>query len=317
MAFEKKTPDWQATGIEPPESKRVQGWQVEDRPPAAWLNWFMNLTSESLNELKQKAAETEWVKEQLENINPEIPLATLTTPGIVQLSNAVDGTRENVAATEKAVSLAFQAGNERKSELVAALVAKGIPATTDESWSDLLDKVDSIVKATGDATANDIRAGKKATTDTGEITGTLPVRTGGTVVPSTVNQTKQKGIYDSDIVVQGSSNLTANRIAKGIEIFGVVGNLVSSRRSTITLPAGSSATVGFSSESIIYTSSRYTQEGHSYSRNYSNGGVGVYDNQQHTGNVGTYGFNIYGSNITITNGLGQAHIVDVIFVNLF
>lgn len=213
---------------------------------------------------------------------------------------------------------AFQAGNERKSELVAALVAKGIAATKEESWSDLLDKIDSIIKATGDATAGDIRQGKKATTengeivgtmptrsdvfkagsyfndlhntfldsevaldsgyypenskvriqindsnfkseniksgvtifgeegsyigagnatagdiregkiattDDGEVTGELPIRTGGTVTPSTVNQTKQAGIYDSDIVVEGSSNLVAGNIRSGVSMFGVTGNL--------------------------------------------------------------------------------------------
>lgn len=77
----------------------------------------------------------------------------------------------------------------------------------------------------GNAVAGDIRAGKTATTDEGEVIGTLPVRTGGTVVPSTTNQTKQAGIYDTNIVVQGSASLIPNNIRQGANIFGVVGNV--------------------------------------------------------------------------------------------
>lgn len=246
---------------------------------------------------------------------------------------------------------AFQAGNERKSELVAVLIAKGIEATTDDSWSDLLDKVESIIKATGDATAGDIRQGKKATTDNGEIIGTmptrsdvfkagsyfndlhntfldsevtldsgyypenskvriqindsnfkseniksgvtifgeegsyigagnatagdiragktattddgevigeLPIRTGGTVTPSTVNQTKQAGIYDSDIVVEGSSNLVAENIKNGVNLFGILGNYQGKaiRYVGYNIPANSRATFSHPIEPGMIIASR-------------------------------------------------------------
>ncbi|MGG0823348.1 hypothetical protein ABE099_10745 [Paenibacillus turicensis] len=236
---------------------------------------------------------------------------------------------------------AFQAGNERKSELVAALIAKGIEATTDDSWSDLLDKVESIIKATGDATAGDIRQGKKATTDNGEVVGTmptrsdvfkagnyfndlhntfldsevtldsgyypentkvriqindsnfkseniksgvtmfgeegsyigagnavagdirqgktastdagdvvgsLPVRIGGTVVPSTVNQTKQAGVYDTNIVIQGDADLVAGNIRQGVDLFGVVGTLNPMPTGNYTTTV---ETIGIPSKSVI------------------------------------------------------------------
>ncbi|MGC6588015.1 hypothetical protein ACPV3A_24095 [Paenibacillus sp. Dod16] len=57
MAFDKQVPTWSAPGVEPPESKKQEGWQVNDKPPAAWLNWFMTLSSESIKELQEKAAE--------------------------------------------------------------------------------------------------------------------------------------------------------------------------------------------------------------------------------------------------------------------
>jgi hypothetical protein len=107
VTFNKQAPKWGAIGIEPPESKRNTGWEVEDRPPAAWLNWFMNLTAESLEELQTKAVEKTYVEdkiaEAISSMDIDIPDASLTQKGIVQLSSATDGTRESVAATENVV----------------------------------------------------------------------------------------------------------------------------------------------------------------------------------------------------------------------
>ena len=109
MAFNKQAPGWGAIGIEPPESKRIAGWEVEDRPPAAWLNWFMNLTAESLQELQTKAAEKTYVDEQIaeaiEGIETNIPDASLTVKGISKLSSEVNSTSERDSATPKAVKI--------------------------------------------------------------------------------------------------------------------------------------------------------------------------------------------------------------------
>lgn len=107
----------------------------------------------------------------------------------------------------------------------------------------------------GNAVAGDIRAGKTATTDNGDIVGALPVRTGGTVTPSTVNQTKQAGIYDSDIIVQGSSNLVAGNIKNGVDMFGIVGNYVGAvnhgnRYINLLISASSYIDLNFGSTSI-------------------------------------------------------------------
>lgn len=118
------------------------------------------------------------VREELGNIDVDIPEASLTEKGIVQLSSATNGTRENVAATEKAVAQAFHAGNERKAEVVAALVAIGIQASTSETWAQLIPKIGAVIRATGNATAADILAGKTASNASGPVTGTIPVLTG-------------------------------------------------------------------------------------------------------------------------------------------
>ena len=48
------------------------------------------------------------------------------------------------AAAQTTANQAFQSGNERKAQMVAALVAKGVPATTSESWDTLIGKMDTV-----------------------------------------------------------------------------------------------------------------------------------------------------------------------------
>ena len=141
------------------------------------------------------------VREELQDIN--IPPASLTEAGIVRLSNSTSGTREDVAATELAVKTtydaaaaaqttanaanlaaaaaqtkadqAFQLGNERKAEVVAALVALGVSASTSDSWATLISKLTAIIKATGNATAADVLAGKTfSNASANGLIGTMP-----------------------------------------------------------------------------------------------------------------------------------------------
>ncbi|MCU6794155.1 hypothetical protein OB236_18790 [Paenibacillus sp. WQ 127069] len=55
MAFNKELPEWKAAGIEPPLTKRNEGWKPGEKPPADWLNWTQNRTYEALKELQEKA----------------------------------------------------------------------------------------------------------------------------------------------------------------------------------------------------------------------------------------------------------------------
>lgn len=54
MDFEKKAPEWKATGTEPPESLKESGFQAGYKPPAAIFNWFWNCVSSCLKELQEK-----------------------------------------------------------------------------------------------------------------------------------------------------------------------------------------------------------------------------------------------------------------------
>lgn len=102
------------------------------------------------------------------------------------LSDETNGTRSDVAASEKAVGLvmaeaeaAKTAGNERKQEVVDALIAKGVSASTSESWDSLIAKMAGIIKATGNATAADVLAGKTFSNgNSSNLIGTMPILTG-------------------------------------------------------------------------------------------------------------------------------------------
>ncbi|GIP05349.1 hypothetical protein J28TS4_37560 [Paenibacillus lautus] len=132
---------------------------------------------------------------------------------------------------------AFQAGNERKAEVVAALVAIGVPATTGETWAQLIPKISAIIRALGDATAADVLAGKKFSNLTGNnLTGTIPNRgAGGTITPGTSNITMQAGYYSSDIIIRGEPNKIPGNIRKGVSIDGVDGSLSPGSRTIVNI----------------------------------------------------------------------------------
>ncbi|AIQ61076.1 hypothetical protein [Paenibacillus borealis] len=74
----------------------------------------------------------------------------------------------------------------------------------------------------GNAVAGDIRAGKTAATDAGDVTGTLAVQTGGTVTPGASAVVKPAGIYDTAITVAGVS-VPAASVLTGTTIAGTAG----------------------------------------------------------------------------------------------
>ncbi|QCT03279.1 tail fiber repeat 2 protein [Paenibacillus algicola] len=215
MPFEKIVPEWAAAGVEPPESKKQEGWQVSDHPPAAWLNWFFNGVSEALMELQEKAG--------------EVPPASLTEAGIVQLSNATNGTRETVAATEKAVKVAYdealagkQLGVERKAEVVAALNSIGVTASTSETWSQLIPKIAAVIRAVGNVTAADILAGKTASNASGPITGSMPNRGAVTLTPGKTAKPIPDGYHNGSGVVPAVS-VPADKVLIGTTIAETAG----------------------------------------------------------------------------------------------
>lgn len=52
MNFNEKLPEWHKEGIEPPESKKTEGWSASDRPPAEWFNWLFHRTYKVFQEIR-------------------------------------------------------------------------------------------------------------------------------------------------------------------------------------------------------------------------------------------------------------------------
>lgn len=95
MPFAKPLPEWNAVGVEPPQSLKDEGWKPIQKPPADYFNWYMFNTYQALLELQQKAA-----------LKDEIPLppdASTTQKGLTKLNDTTNSTSTTEAATANAV----------------------------------------------------------------------------------------------------------------------------------------------------------------------------------------------------------------------
>jgi hypothetical protein len=103
----------------------------------------------------------------------------------------------------------------------------------------------------GNALASDLLAGKTATTDAGDITGTMPnqsgtVKTGTSpdISGTNVRMFPPAGYYDGATRVQASdTDLIAGNIKSGVNIFGLIGTLPDGtglkRKATLTITSNS------------------------------------------------------------------------------
>lgn len=115
--------------------------------------------------------------------------------GAVLAANSVPINRVN--GLQDQLNEVFQSGNERKAEVVAALVALGISASTSESWDSLIAKLAGIINRGA----------------------------GGVITPGTFNQIKAAGYYNSDITILGDADLIASNFPKDVNLFGIQGVL--------------------------------------------------------------------------------------------
>ncbi|MDX5982274.1 phage tail protein [Exiguobacterium profundum] len=117
MPFTHPAPDWNAQGAEPPESLRTNGWQINQKPPADYFNWFFYNSAKAIIELQLEAIniDQKGVPDGLATLGADgkvpasqlnvsaPPDASTTVKGVVQLSNSTTSTSEELAATPKAV----------------------------------------------------------------------------------------------------------------------------------------------------------------------------------------------------------------------
>ncbi|WP_179013864.1 phage tail protein [Paenibacillus sp. 79R4] len=133
--------------------------------------------------------------------------------------NRVDGLQDKL-------DQAFQAGNERKKEVVDALVALGVSASTNDSWDTLISKMATVIKATGNADVGDVLAGRTfSNASAAGLTGTMPNQGAKIITPGTVDQTIAAGYHNGAGLVKGDANLTSQNIKSGVTIYNVPGTL--------------------------------------------------------------------------------------------
>ncbi|WP_249435713.1 tail fiber protein [Paenibacillus sp. Marseille-Q4541] len=74
--------------------------------------------------------------EAIAGVKIEVPDASLTKKGITQLSNATNGTRENVAATEKAVKTAYDKGAKAETDAATAQARAATAESNAKAYTD-------------------------------------------------------------------------------------------------------------------------------------------------------------------------------------
>lgn len=211
-----------------------QNWEKVDESVA---------TKEDLEELREAVSEV------------DVPDASLTQKGKVQLSNEVDSNAEDMAATPKAVKAvliealsAKQLGVEQKANVVAALNSIGVSASTSESWDSLITKMSGVVWATGNATAAQVLVGATFSKEEANgLIGTMPNRSAENVNMPGQEETARPGdrlfirpphgFYNGATwVTAPAPNLKSENIPKDTQILGIQGileRLTTSEKQTI------------------------------------------------------------------------------------
>lgn len=128
--------------------------------------------------------------------------------------------------------------------------------------------------ASGDATASDLRSGKKASTDAGDIIGNVPVKGNNPSVghePSIASIASgvryylkaPKGLYDNDTwIFIDDPNFVENNIKKDVTVHGKTGTLVDGtnmKKTAIGTVSSSSSQLGFLNQSNQTTNFYYLE----------------------------------------------------------
>jgi hypothetical protein len=215
--------------------------------------------------------------------------------GITIVPHVTNGANPTLKiGTSTALPLKDQKGNA----YTAGKLLVGKPYAFRKVGSDFL--ADSGSGAEGDATANDLRAGKKATIDTGEvITGTLAEQTTTSITPSTTTQNFPAGIYPAFTVRAAPKN---------------------ANRGTITIPAQSATTIPTGVDPGLAVVS-YGNEIGIAARTYSNGGLVESFNDfafnQHSDYFLLYNLSYSPGNLYVYSGLGVAGTFRYLVVSKF
>jgi hypothetical protein len=133
----------------------------------------------------------------------------------------------------QAIASVFQLANDIKTKWANAITSKGVTASSTETSDSLATKTGQIRTPSGNATAQDLLAGKTASTTAGDITGGMPNRTSGATALSASTDGAGKvylvppiGYFDGVASVNANDpNFVASNFKKNVTAFGLTGTL--------------------------------------------------------------------------------------------
>ncbi|MDQ0719821.1 hypothetical protein QF049_001082 [Paenibacillus sp. W4I10] len=191
----------------------------------------------------------------------DLPSASTQARGITKLNNSVSSSATDEAATANAVKQAYdeataakQLGNERKADVVAALVAIGVAASTSDTWTQLISKMAGVIRATGNATVAQVLAGATFSNATGNgRTGMMPNRS----AENHHQPAKQSAVWAGDLtflmppdgyytgdswVCTPTPDLKPENLLVGKNVMGVAGSYVPNEVLTLSGLTGKDGT---------------------------------------------------------------------------
>ncbi|MBP0725525.1 hypothetical protein J5Y03_10030 [Bacillus sp. RG28] len=116
--------------------------------------------------------------------------------------------------------------------------------------------------ASGNAIASDLLSGKTASTDAGDIVGTMPNNGAVGITPGTTAKAIPTGYHNGSGIVAGDVNLTAANILSGVSIFGIAGSAISGKRwATGAMGSGGSGNFQYASSTSTLGSTKLTVSG--------------------------------------------------------
>jgi hypothetical protein len=115
MPFLNDLPEWNSVGTEPTQTKKDEGWQITEKPPAPYFNWFFNRTFQSLQDIINNAIhkEQKGVANGVAQLNAEgkVINADGTTAGEVTQEEFSAHLAEYLQLKEKVDNLELTASN--------------------------------------------------------------------------------------------------------------------------------------------------------------------------------------------------------------
>lgn len=227
MPFTHPVPDWNAQGAEPPESLRTNGWQINQKPPADYFNWFFYNSAKAIIELQLEAVniDQKGVPDGLATLGADgkvpasqlnvsaPPDATITAKGVVQLSNSTTSTSEELAATPKAVKDAKDGLSTQIGILSDSVVPYGTASGTNAKTISITDGFATLKTGLALAFKNTSANTGAVTLNVNGLGAKSVVKSGGTALSS--GNLKAGGVYTvrydgSNFILQGEGGEYGN-----------------------------------------------------------------------------------------------------------